>query len=176
MFPKILASSRYLMIILVIETFLGFLFLLLMAAVDTVQTVMRILENPFALGGASKEIALDFVKITDLVLLAIVLYIISLGLYELFIDDHLPVPKWAEMHSLNDLKHTLLTGIIVLLAVVFLSYAEDWDRSSSLLYLGLSIAAVIFALTYFMSEKPKKKEGQTGEDNKLWNEMNAKEE
>ena len=176
MFPKILASSRYLMIILVLETFLGFLFLLLMAAIDTVQTVLHFFENPFAPGETSKGIALEFIKITDLVLLAIVLYIISLGLYELFIDDHLPVPKWAEMHSLDDLKHTLLTGVIVLLAVLFLSYAEDWDHSSSLLYVGLSIAAVIFALTYFMSQKSKKKEIPTSENKKLWSEMTDDEE
>jgi uncharacterized membrane protein YqhA len=175
MFPKILASSRYLMIILVLVTFLGFLFLILTAAVDTVQTVMHVFDSLLAPGEASKEIVLDFIKITDLVLLSIVLYIISLGLYELFIDDHLPVPKWAEMHSLDDLKHTLLTGIIVLLAVLFLSYAEDWDHSSSLLYLGLSIAAVIFALTYFMGKKPKNKEGQTGENKKQWTERTEEE-
>jgi len=163
MLPKIIASTRYMMILAVLGTFIGSLVLLLVDMVNTVQAVIHVIENASTISEASKEIALEFIKITDLFLLSIVLYVISLGLYELFINDNLPVPKWAEMHSLEDLKQVLLIGVIVVLAVMFLSYAEAWDKSINILYLGLAISAVIFSLTYFLSKNVRHSRGLSSE-------------
>lgn len=49
--------------------------------------------------------------------------IISLGLYSLFSDDTLPLPRWLEVHSLDDLKGNLVSLVIAVLAVLFLRAA-----------------------------------------------------
>jgi len=163
MISKFIASTRYIMILAVLGTFAGSLVLLIVDFVNAVQAVIFVIEEASTLSDVSKEIALEFINIADLFLLSIVLYVISLGLYELFIDDNLPVPQWAEMHSLEDLKQVLLIGVIVVLAVLFLSYAEDWDKSINILYIGLAISAVIFSLTYFLSKNVKHSRGSPAE-------------
>ncbi|MGZ3630061.1 MAG: YqhA family protein [Ktedonobacteraceae bacterium] len=57
------------------------------------------------------------VELIDLFLLSTILYIVSLGLFRLFIDATLPLPGWLEIHDLNDLKERILGVIIVLLAI-----------------------------------------------------------
>ncbi len=60
------------------------------------------------------------VEAVDAFLIAIAVYIISIGLYSLFIDDKLPLPKWLEVHNLEDLKGNLVSVVIAVLAVLFL--------------------------------------------------------
>ncbi len=37
------------------------------------------------------------------------LYIIAIGLYELFIDSRIPVPPWLRIDDIDDLKHKLVS-------------------------------------------------------------------
>jgi uncharacterized membrane protein YqhA len=92
----------------------------------------------------------------DLFLLATVFYIIAVGLYELFINDKLVLPAWLVIHNFDDLKGKLISVLIVVLGVLFLSKAIDWDGKIGILYFGLAIAAIILALSYFLSQKIKK--------------------
>ena len=61
-----------------------------------------------------------FIEVADIFLLAVVLYIMSVGLYELFIDNNLPLPEWLVINNLEDLKEKLVGVVIVVLAVFFL--------------------------------------------------------
>jgi len=88
-------------------------------------------------------------------LLATVFYIIALGLYELFIDDGLRVRDWLVIRSLDDLKYKLTGVLVVVLGVLFLGHVVAWDGEQNLLGLGVSVAAVIAALTYYLSQKTK---------------------
>jgi uncharacterized membrane protein YqhA len=88
--------------------------------------------------------------------LATVLYIIALGLYALFVDDRLPLPAWLEIHDLDDLKEKLISVVIVVLGVLFLEQVVAWDGGRDLLGFGAAIALVVAALTYFLSQKPRK--------------------
>jgi len=82
---------------------------------------------------------------------AIVLYIMVLGLFELFIDDRLPLPEWLEFHHLDDLKEKLVSVTIVVLAVFFLGkVVEGGAGYLELLYLGGGIGLMISALTYLV--------------------------
>ena len=80
-----------------------------------------------------------------------VLYIVSLGLYVLFIDDTLPAPHWLEIANLDDLKEILLRVIAVLLAVAFLGYVVDWNGSTNILAFGVAVGLVLFALGFLLN-------------------------
>ena len=76
--------------------------------------------------------------------------VIALGLYSLFVDDEIPMPKWLRVRNLGDLKELLASVVIVVVAVIFLGFALTWDGVENLLIIGLSSAAVIAALALFL--------------------------
>lgn len=104
---------------------------------------------------AVKTIVLGMIEGVDLFLLGTVFYLISLGLYELFIDENAPLPSWLVIHDLDDLKNKLLKVVVVVLGVQFLAYALNWKGEVSILYIGLAVALVVFALAYFIGQKGK---------------------
>jgi len=97
-------------------------------------------------------LVVGFIEVADIFLLAVVLYIMSVGLYELFIDDNLPLPGWLVIHDLEDLKEKLVGVVIVVLAVFFLGRVIESEHPIDILYLGVGISAVIGALAYFTSK------------------------
>ena len=124
-----------------------------------VKTAYFVIETVAALDPGAEEagkLSLTAIKTVDIFLVATVLYIIALGLYELFIDDHLPLPGWLEIHDLDGLKEKLVSVVVVVLSVLFLEQAVGWDGQRDLLGFGVAIALVIAALTYFLSQKPRK--------------------
>ena len=64
-------------------------------------------------------------------LIGVALYIASLGLYALFVDSTLPLPRWPEVHDLDDLKNNLVSVAIAVLAVLFPREAVAWDGSAT---------------------------------------------
>lgn len=97
------------------------------------------------------KLVVGFIEVADIFLLAVVLYIMAVGLYELFIDDNLPLPGWLVIHNLEDLKEKLVGVVIVVLAVFFLGRVIESTEPIEVLYLGGGIALVIAALSYFSS-------------------------
>jgi uncharacterized membrane protein YqhA len=157
MFNRILSSSRYLVLIAVLGTFLAFIALLIYSSIETVKTIFDVaVAADFSTKGV-KVLILSAIQIVDLFLVAIALYLISLGLYELFIDDTIALPKWLAIHNLDDLKEKLVSVIIIVMGVLFLGKLVDWDGKSDLLNPGMGIALMIASLTYFLSQKKKGK-------------------
>jgi uncharacterized membrane protein YqhA len=154
-FMRLLASSRYLIFIAVACTLIGATALLGYGAAETFSVIRGILDTS-AESPKAKGLILAFIELTDLFLLATVLYVIAIGLFELFIDDRLDLPNWLEIHDLNDLKEKLIGVLIVVMGVLFLGQVVTWDGQRDLLKYGGGIALVIAALTYFVSQKPKK--------------------
>lgn len=155
MFSRILSSSRYLVLIAVLGSFLAFIALLIYSGIETVKTIFDVaVAADFSTKGV-KELILSAIQIVDLFLLAIALYIISLGLYELFIDDTIAAPQWLVIHNLDDLKEKLVGVIIIVMGVLFLGKLVGWDGKSDLLNTGAGIALMIAALTYFLGQNKK---------------------
>lgn len=154
MFARIVASSRFLIIVAVIGAFLGATALLIYGAYETFNVLASVIGNIGAI--KAKQLLLDVIELIDLFLLSTVFYVISVGLYELFIQDNLPLPEWLEFHTLDDLKDKLVAVIIVALAVLFLGQIVSWDGQRDLLGYGVAIALVIAALTYFLNQKSSK--------------------
>jgi len=152
----LLAASRYLILIAVLCTLVGATVLLGYGAAQTFAVVKGLFDPAVAGGKGAKGLILTFIELTDLFLLATVLYVIAIGLFELFVDDRLDLPNWLEIHDLNDLKEKLIGVLIVVMGVLFLGQVVTWDGERDLLGYGAGIALVIAALTYFLSQKPRK--------------------
>jgi uncharacterized membrane protein YqhA len=123
--------------------------LFLYGAFHSVGLVFEVLENQ--IGG--KKLVIGAIELVDYFLLATVFYITSIGLYELFIDDSIEVPAWLEIHTLDDLKVKLLGVVVTVLGVLFLGQIVTWDGQRELLGYGVSIAAVIGAITFYTRKK-----------------------
>jgi uncharacterized membrane protein YqhA len=148
MFSKILTSSRYIVLIAIAGSFLASFASLLAGGVRTVQILLELFAELQSSSGL-KHIAYSFVEVVDLFLIGTVFYIIALGLYELFIDEHVVVPEWLVIHSLDDLKVKLINGVIVIMGVYFLGALINWDGQDDLLRLSAAVGLMIAALTFF---------------------------
>lgn len=144
---KLLSWSRYTIVLGVIASVVLSVAIIIASVVRTaigvIEAATKITDPKTA-----KQIAVVGIEIADLLLIATVLYIIAVGLYELFIGD-VDVPSWISVTSLNDLKNKLLNIVVAVLAVTFLIQVVNWDGTTNLLPLGAAIAAVVLAVTAF---------------------------
>lgn len=153
---RLIGIARYIVLVAVLATLLAATALVFFGAVETIVVIQQVIAKGEFTSKVAKALLLNFIEITDIFLLATVLYIIALGLYELFIDDSVPVPHWLQIHTLDDLKDKLIGVIIVVLGVGFLGQFVSWDGQTNLLVSGGGAALVIAALTYFLNQKGKK--------------------
>jgi uncharacterized membrane protein YqhA len=153
---RFLSSSRFLILLAVVGALIAATTLLVYGVVEASQLVVETITKGTVSSKGAKALALAFIELVDLLLLGTVFYIIALGLYELFIDDRIPVPHWLEIHDLDDLKSKLIGVVIVVLGVLFLGQVVAWNGERDLLGFGAAIALVIGALTYFLGSKTKK--------------------
>jgi len=155
---QLLSSTRYLILIAVAGTFLSALALLIYGGISVMQQITDTVLNSTVSSKGAKVLALGFIENADIFLVATALYIMSLGLYELFIDDTISLPEWLVIHNLDDLKGKLIGVIVVVMAVIFLGHVVKWHGETEILYLGGAIALVIAGLTYFTGQKKEKYE------------------
>ncbi len=148
MVRRILASSRYFIAVAALGSFLSAATLLVYGALAVVNVVWDTIGQGEATVDGGKHLAVQFIQLTDVFLLGTVLYIVALGLYDLFVDPGLPVPPWLHIRSLDDLKSKLVQVIVVLLGVTFLGAAVEWDGGGEILELGAAVALVIVALGF----------------------------
>jgi uncharacterized membrane protein YqhA len=144
---KVAVTTRYFIIIPITGLAVAALVMTGVAVVDVVKICMSLFGGHVAIS----KLVVGFIEVADVFLLAVVLYIMAVGLYELFIDDSLPLPGWLVIHDLEDLKEKLVGVVIVVLAVFFLGRVIESENALDLLYMGLGIAAIIASLAYFSS-------------------------
>lgn len=147
--PRFLSSSRYFILIAVLGSFGCACVLLGYGAVEVFAIVSHTLSGELK----SKALLLASIEAIDTFLLATLCYVVSLGLYELFIDSSIPVPEWLQITSLDDLKSKLLGVVVTLLGVLFLGQIVTWDGTRDLGSYGFSIAVVIAAITFYTRKK-----------------------
>ena len=150
MLRRILAGSRFLVVIAVLGSFLAAVAILVYGGATVIGIIFDIFGHGLFTSQGSKQLALECIEVIDLFLLGTVLYIIALGLYELFIQS-LPMPSWLEIHSLDDLKSKLIGVVIVMLAVTFLGEVVSWDGTTTILALGFAVGIVLFALGFYLN-------------------------
>ena len=152
---KFFSGSRYLVIIAVAGSFIASVAILFYGAISVYMLLSDTLQSWTFSSKAAKILALGLIESIDLFLLGTVFYIIALGLYELFIDDTIQLPHWLVIHTLDDLKNKLLGVAVVIMAVVFLGNVVNWHGEPEIVYLGIAIAFVVVALTWFLGSKKK---------------------
>ncbi len=138
--------ARGTMLIAIVATFVVAAALLVYALYD-IYEVVRLLLSDKADG---KRLTLAAIEAVDVFLLITVLHIVAIGLYQLYIQDKIPLPAWAVVTDIDDLKIKLAGVVVVVLAVFFLGRVISGDGSQNLLLIGGGIGAVIAALSGFI--------------------------
>ncbi len=152
---NVFAASRFIIGLAVLGSFVGSAILLVIATITLFRIAWNEIVNfdPDNLGGRPSHIdrlAVQLIEITDVILLGTVLYIVALGLYQLFIDQSLVLPRWLKVNDLTDLKRDLIGVVVVLLGVSFLGEVVNWEGENDVLALGAGIALVIAALGFIL--------------------------
>lgn len=126
--------------------------IVVLGAIETLHAILSLLPP----GGerlSGRELFLPAIKLVDLVLLASIMQVIAIGLYTQFVDRDLPVPRWLAAQDFDELKNKLAGIVIVLLGVLFLEQVFYWGAERDMLPLGIAVAAVIFALGWFLRSR-----------------------
>lgn len=154
MVRRALAASRFLVLAAVFGSFVGAVAVLAYGAAASVGLAVEAFSSGAPVVKHAKALAVSYIELIDVFLLGTVLYIVSLGLYELFIDDKLPTPDWLVIGSLDDLKELVLRVIAVMLGVYFVGHVALWDGSARILELGIAVALVLAALALLIGTVP----------------------
>jgi uncharacterized membrane protein YqhA len=158
MIRRLFGLSRYLVLIAIAATFAGAVALMIYEALVVFLALVEIIGAPDFSPKNAKRIAVGLIEAVDVFLIAIAMYMMSLSLYALFIDEKLPLPRWLKVNDLEDLKANLVSIVIAVLAVLFLRQAVAWEGGTDILALGVSLALVIAALTFFLAKKSTRKD------------------
>ncbi|WP_449395740.1 YqhA family protein [Devosia riboflavina] len=134
----------------VVATMIASLALMIYGFVDTWRFAKNLIMPDHE--ASRDEILIHAIEIVDLFLLATVVQVVSLGLYQLYFHQDLQLPRWLKIETLDDLKSKLVGVTITVLAVYFLGRALTWESGADIAYLGAAVAVVIAALTWFLSK------------------------
>jgi uncharacterized membrane protein YqhA len=126
-------------------------------SVEMVFVIIDAISNESTL----KESIVYVLTAVDAILLGTVLLVIGYGLFELFIDDELPVPLWLRVYDLDDLKSKLIGVVVAIIAVVFVGIFVDADRSKDVLSYGVGAGALVVGLAIFAYATKKEPKGRT---------------
>ena len=167
-FEGILWNSRFVIIAAVIGSLLAGFAIFYMATVDVANLFMHAMH--YANSGLTDEArkalhdstVTHIVEVVDGYLLATVMLIFSLGLYELFISDidqahgSKASSKILVITSLDDLKSRLAKVILMILIVTLFQEAIHMKLNTplDLVYLGASIALIALALYFSHAAEP----------------------
>ncbi|MEF2652359.1 YqhA family protein [Slackia piriformis] len=143
---KLVGYSRFMAVVPSIGLFVSSIALTIATLISTVVVTFEAATGHLSM----QDMLVEYIEYADFYLLAVVLYIMSVGLYSLFIDDGIDMPSWLQIHNLDDLKEKLVGVIVVVMGVYFLGLLIHGAQPVDLLLKGLGICAVIFALAYFV--------------------------
>ncbi len=162
-FENFLWNSRFIVLVAVISSLSIAFAVFYLATVDAIYTVMYALEyGAPGLEGSERaalraSIITHVVEIVDGYLLATVLLIFSLGLYELFISK-IDMAESSESSSnvllirnLDDLKNRLAKVILMILIVRFFEYAIRMKFTTALDLLMLAGGIALIGLALYLS-------------------------
>ncbi len=160
LFEGALWNSRFVIITAVIGSLLAGFAIFYMATVDVVflfEHALHYADN--SLTDEARKVLHDrtvshIVEVVDGYLLATVMLIFSLGLYELFVSDidqahgDRASSKILVINSLDDLKSRLAKVILMIMIVTLFEEAINMNIATplDLVYLGASIALIALAL------------------------------
>lgn len=143
---QVVGGSRFSILIAIAGISLSALTLMIFGFLVVVRTIWDAFTEDEIDIETAKHLTVVFIEMTDLFLLAMVLQVVTIGLYQLFINPDVRIPQWMRVEGLSDLKTQLLNVIVVLLAVTFLASAVSWTEDRSIFFFGAGVGIVIVAL------------------------------
>ncbi|CAA6804202.1 MAG: Arginine/ornithine antiporter ArcD [uncultured Sulfurovum sp.] len=161
LFEGAIWRSRYIVLLAVVFGLLGAVVLFVVASMDiwgvAVYTFNTIITGAHP-DAFHEDIVAGIIGAVDLYLIAVVMFIFSFGIYELFISDIDEASgnngsKILAIHSLDQLKDKIAKVIVMVLVVNFFQRVLHTNFSTPLemLYFALSIAALAVGL-YFLGK------------------------
>ncbi|MFQ5581263.1 MAG: YqhA family protein [Mariprofundaceae bacterium] len=163
LFETILWNSRFVVLLAVVSSMFGALLLFVLATVDMAHLTVAFFEH-LVLGHEHPNFHVEavghIIQAVDDFLLATVLLIFSLGLYELFISK-IDVAHGEGagniliINTLDDLKDRLGKVVLMILVVVFFKNVlhVTFDNPLNILYMGAGILLVSLALYFTHKSK-----------------------
>ncbi|MCK5294142.1 MAG: YqhA family protein [Arcobacteraceae bacterium] len=171
MFEKIFEGmiwrSRFIVLLAVVFGLLGAFVLFIVASMDIWGVAVYTFDTIITHAHPDKfheDIVAGIIGAVDLYLIAVVMFIFSFGLYELFISDideamgEGKTNKILAITSLDQLKDKIAKVIVMVLVVSFFQKVLHMEYTTALemLYFALSIAALSIGL-YFLGKVGKNK-------------------
>ena len=143
------AAIRAIMVIPILATQVAALALLAFGTLETWHFALDLLEQG---GGEHNVVLYRVIEIIDLFLVVTVAEVVSLGLFQLYFGSEPSLPAWLKIETLEDLKSKLIGVTVTVLAVFFLGRALVWTGGQDIGIIGISVAAIVAALTWFLSK------------------------
>jgi uncharacterized membrane protein YqhA len=163
LFESMLWNSRFVVVISVLVSLVTAFAMFYMATVDAYYLISHLGEylSPDLIGEARKDFragtVTHVVEVIDGYLLATVLLIFALGLYELFIskieqaEESETQSSVLAINSLDDLKTRLGRVVIMILIVNFFEHAISMDFHGPLELLALAGGIALIGLTLYLT-------------------------
>ncbi|MGD8909503.1 MAG: YqhA family protein [Chromatiales bacterium] len=162
-FEKLLWNSRLVVLAAVVASLLAAFAMFYMASVDAFYMILHL--GHYASPDLTNEARIDLrsttvthvVEIVDGYLLATVLLIFSLGLYELFISkinyaqDSESASNVLLINSLDDLKSRLAKVVMMILVVRFFEYALSMDFATPFDLLQFAGGIALLGLALYLT-------------------------
>ncbi len=165
-FEKFLWNSRFIVLLAVVASMISSVILFVVATFDVFELIHKVWHyvllsqaerTPAAYEEFHGDVVGHIIGAIDDYLLATVLFIFALGLYELFISKIDEAEREAEtssrillIHSLDDLKDRLAKVVLMILIVTFFKNVihTTFENPLNILYLGIGILFVALALFF----------------------------
>jgi uncharacterized membrane protein YqhA len=161
LFEGLIWNSRFIVILAVVFGLLGAIILFVVASMDiwgvAVYTFDTIITHAHP-ENFHEDIVAGIIGAVDLYLIAVVMFIFSFGLYELFISDIEAAEgkngsKLLAIHSLDQLKDKIAKVIVMVLVVNFFQRVlhTKFTTAEEMMYFAFSITALSAGL-YLLSK------------------------
>lgn len=119
--------------------------------------IFHVVELILELSTSEGKVVSKALSVVDLILLGFSIFITSIGIYELFVGHIAGLPQWLQFEDFDAVKSILIKVAIVVMGISFMGRVVTWDGSENIFSLGISVGAVIIALSYFLGVKNLKK-------------------
>ncbi len=143
---RLVGYTRFMAFIPSVGMLVASVALMISTLVSTVRITFEVAQGHIDM----QDMLVEYIEYADFFLLSIVLYIMSIGLYSLFVDDKIELPSWLVIHTLDDLKEKLVSVIVVVMGVFFLGRLIHGAEAIDLLCMGAGIGAVVLSMAYFV--------------------------
>ena len=150
MLKKLLENGKAIALLPSLSLFVGAVFLGFYGIYVLFETFYKVLTDESARDTA--VLATKFISVMDIHLLSVILYIFSVGLYELFVGE-LKLAPWLKIETIDQLKSKLASVIVLILAITFTKNLVEWKNPLDTLLFGLAVSAVIGVLIFYYKIK-----------------------